>query len=98
MFVHTVFFWLKGDLSRDEMVTFKTELEKLTSLANVEKGYCGTPTYSERDVVDQSYSYGLTVIFKDVAAHDAYQVDPDHKAFIEKCGHMWERVLVYDYQ
>jgi hypothetical protein len=36
------------------------------------------------------------VICKDLAAHDAYQVDPIHLAFIGSCKQFWARVQIYD--
>ena len=40
----------------------------------------------------------LTVLLKDVAAHDAYQVDPIHLAFVASCKALWTRVQIYDAQ
>ena len=34
--------------------------------------------------------------FDSVADQEAYQPHPLHKAFIERCGHLWEKVVVYD--
>jgi hypothetical protein len=31
-----------------------------------------------------------------VAAHDAYQVDPIHHEFINRCKTFWSRVQIYD--
>jgi len=47
-------------------------------------------------VIDDSYDFCLTVILKDLAAHDKYQEDEIHLGFIEACSHMWERVKIYD--
>jgi hypothetical protein len=38
----------------------------------------------------------LTVICKDVAAHDAYQVDAIHLKFIADFKTCWNRVQIYD--
>jgi hypothetical protein len=48
-------------------------------------------------VADQSFSVGLTVICRDAAAHDAYQADPIHLAFVAKFRSRWTRVQVYDF-
>ena len=34
--------------------------------------------------------------FDSLADQAAYQTHPVHQAFIARCGHLWERVLVYD--
>jgi hypothetical protein len=38
----------------------------------------------------------LTILFRDGPAHDAYQVDPIHLAFVEGNREAWLRVQVYD--
>jgi hypothetical protein len=61
--------------------------------------YIGQPAPTPpRPVVDASYDHCLTLIFDDMAAHDAYQEEPLHKAFIEHCKPLWERVQIYDAQ
>jgi hypothetical protein len=62
-----------------------------------EKIYVGQPVKTEkRAIIDDSYSYALTVICKDLAAHDAYQIDPIHDEFRDKCHTFWTRVQIYD--
>jgi hypothetical protein len=34
--------------------------------------------------------------FDSAAEQDEYQVDPIHKAFVEKYSQLWEKVVVYD--
>ena len=38
----------------------------------------------------------LTVVLKDITAHDAYQEDLIHLSFIERCKHLWQKVKIYD--
>ena len=97
MLVHTVYFWLKPDLTAAQRAEFRTEVEKLGGIKSVDKLYVGTPAKTvKRPIIDDSYSVALTVICKDIAAHDLYQVDPIHLAFIEKCKAYWNRVQIYD--
>ena len=49
-----------------------------------------------RDVNDQGFHVGLHVYFADRAAHDAYQDDPAHLAFIEANKDNWKSVRVFD--
>ena len=35
--------------------------------------------------MEDSYDFAITVVLKDMAAHDDYQADPIHLEFIEKC-------------
>ena len=50
----------------------------------------------DRPIIDKSFSVAITVICQDLAAHDAYQVDPIHLAFIASCKQFWARVQIYD--
>lgn len=49
-----------------------------------------------RPVNDLSFDVALHVVFADMAAHDAYQVAPAHKAFIEENKSGWKQVRVFD--
>ena len=97
MLVHTVIFWLKKDLSEDQKVVFINEVKTLSEIPSVENFYLGTPAPTpKRPVIEDSYDYAITVVLKDMNAHDDYQVDPIHLDFINKCKDMWERVVIYD--
>jgi hypothetical protein len=47
-------------------------------------------------VVDATYSASEILFFDDVAGQNVYQGHPIHKEFVDKCSHLWERVVVYD--
>ncbi len=97
MLVHTVYFWLKPELTPAQRADFRRGVESLGGIKSVEKIYVGTPAATQkRPIIDDSYSVALTVICKDVAAHDAYQIDPIHLAFIDACKTFWTRVQIYD--
>ena len=49
-----------------------------------------------RDVNVLDYDVGLHLVFADRPAHDAYQIDPDHKKFVDENKATWARVRVYD--
>ncbi len=97
MLVHSVFFWLKPDLTAAQRAEFRRGVESLSGIKSVEKIYIGAPAKTEkRPVIDDSYDCALTVLCRDVAAHDAYQVDPIHLAFVATCKTFWTRVQIYD--
>ena len=50
----------------------------------------------KRDVNDKEFDVGLHVIFRDRAAHDAYQQHRRHVQFIEENKPHWEKVRVCD--
>ena len=99
MLVHTVFFWLKPELTAAQRADFRRGVESLAGIKSAEKVFVGAPAATEpRPIIDRSYDVALTVIAKDVAAHDAYQVDPIHLAFVEGNKDLWTRVQVFDSQ
>lgn len=97
MLVHSVYFWLKPGLSPEQRARFRAEVEKLAAIRTIEKMYVGAPaTVPERSVTDRTFDVALTILFRDGAAHDAYQADPVHVAFVEENREAWLRVQVYD--
>ena len=96
MFVHTVFFWLKKNLSESQKEAFYTTAKTLTEIQPSVAAYIGKPADTERPVIDNTYDYSLTCIFESKADHDAYQIDPVHIEFIDKHAKDWARVVVYD--
>ena len=97
MLTHTVLFWLKPGLTTDQHTAFRAGLESLRKVNTIDSAYIGSPAgVPERPIIDRSYSFCLTIIFANVAAHNAYQVDPIHKAFVQNCQQYWTRVQIYD--
>jgi hypothetical protein len=98
MLIHTVFFWLKPELTEAQRAEFRRGVETLGTIRTVEKFYVGKPAATEkRPVIDHTFDVGITVICQDTAAERAYQIDPIHLAFIEKFKPFWTRVQVYDF-
>jgi len=95
--IHTVFFWLKNDLSEADRTTFATELRKLLDIGEIQRGQVGTPAQTpERPVTDKSFSHSLHLEFASAADHDIYQDHAAHHAFVDTCKAMWDKVVVYD--
>jgi len=96
MFVHSVYFWLKPDLTEEQRAKFWEGVRSLTTIESVRQGFAGLPASTDRPIIDRSYSCALIVIFDDAAGHDAYQVHPVHDKFREECAPFWSKVLIYD--
>ncbi|MEL6986378.1 MAG: Dabb family protein [Bacteroidota bacterium] len=95
--VHNVYFWYKEDVDKQRKKAFITALQELGTVKSIHSYYYGGSASTEaRGVVDHSYDMAINVFFKDVAAHDAYQVDPIHLKFVEEFKDIWEKVIVYD--
>lgn len=95
-FIHTVFFWLKEDLSEEQKLAFVNGVKTLGQIKTVQAFYSGPPAGTPREVVDNSYAYAINVHFKSKEDHDYYQIAPIHEAFIDNCKDFWIRVQVYD--
>lgn len=98
MFVHTVVFYLRGDLTEYQKTEFRQEgLESLRPIKSVDALYVGTPAaIPPRPVVDASYTFAITALFADLAGHNAYQIDPAHLAFVNRFKGYWTKVQIYD--
>ena len=97
MLVHTVFFWLKDDISAEDKNGFADQVQTLATIPSAEAVYVGTPSpTADRPVIDSSYDVSLTVILKDIPSHDIYQEHQIHLDFLKNNSHKWAKVLVYD--
>ncbi len=97
MLVHTVYFWLKPELTDAQRADFRKGVDSLATIKAATAVYVGTPARTpDRPIIDKSFSLALTLVCKDVAAHDAYQVDPIHDAFVNTFKTYWSRVQIYD--
>jgi len=95
-FVHSVFFYLKEDLTEAERSAFLEGVKSLGDIEYVKQFDLGVPAGTPRDVVDSSYDYNLILRFEDADAQNAYQEAPIHTAFVEAHSDKWTRVQVYD--
>jgi hypothetical protein len=95
-FVHTVYFYLKEPNSQTAKDSLYQGLQLLASIKEIQEGYIGVPASTRRPVIDHTYAYSITFVFKSKEDQDIYQEHPTHKKFIELYGHLWETVKVYD--
>jgi hypothetical protein len=100
MFIHSAHFWLKKDLSAEDLALFESELKLLAKISYLERAYVGKPAPTEeRPVTDHSFDYATSFHFKSMEDHDFYQTGcKDHARFVEKCKPFFDRVIVYDLQ
>ncbi|MHB9106164.1 MAG: Dabb family protein [Armatimonadota bacterium] len=96
MLVHSVYFWLKSELTPEQLADFADGLRSLAAIETVKTIYVGKPVPSDRPVVESSYTYGLVIGFDDQQGLDAYQVHPVHVAFVERFKPYWMQIKVYD--
>ncbi|MDP1027522.1 Dabb family protein [Sphingomonas sp. KR1UV-12] len=95
--VHHVFFWLKNPGSAADRDALIAGLGTLRAIPVIRDLRIGVPAATEdRSVVDSSYSVSELMVFDSVADQARYQDHPVHQRFVATCGHLWDRVVVYD--
>ena len=95
-FFHMVFFWLVND-TQEVKQKFLMELTQFVDQVDeIKKVHVGPPADTDRDVIDNTYSYSMVITFDSKKEHDIYQEHPAHKKFIENASSLWDKVLVYD--
>ncbi len=77
--VHHVLFWLND---KNDLPEFLNGLNSLSAINNVKYFNVGVAADTHGDKIERSYHASLLTIFDDLQAHDAYQVDPIHEAFL----------------
>ena len=95
-FVHSVYFWLVDETmpTRGKFVT--EVLKYLKEIDVIRTRHLGRPAGTDREVVDNSYSYCMIVTFDSKEDHDVYQEHEAHQQFIENASSLWTRVRVFD--
>ncbi|WP_348534499.1 Dabb family protein [Pontiella agarivorans] len=79
MITHSVFFKLKHPSGSAEEAAFLAEAQKLAAIPGV-----GTFQVLKETSPKNEFTYGLTMLFKDQAAYEAYNNHPDHVAFVQQ--------------
>jgi hypothetical protein len=95
--VHHALFWLKNPNStadRDQLVAGVKTLGKIAAVKELRVGIVAST--EKREVVDNSWGVSELMLFSDLEGQASYQTDPIHLEFIKTCGHLWEKVIVYD--
>lgn len=96
-FVHAVYFWLHNPDSEEDRKAIEWSLKKfIFNSKYITSKHIGTPADTNRDVVENTYTYSLIVTFKNKEMHDKYQEEDIHKLFIKESAHLWKKVTVLD--
>ena len=95
-FTHHVFFYLKNPGNTTDRDALMAGLKKMAAISLIREYQIGLPAPSERSVVDNSWSVSWLNVFDSAEDEAAYQVHPLHDEFVEKCKHLWEKVVVFN--
>ncbi len=96
-FIHVVYFWLKNPEHEADRSKFLHALKGYVEHSPfIHARHIGTPASTDRDVIDNTWTFSLILTFPDKAAQDKYQEEDGHVHFVETASPLWERVVVYD--
>ncbi len=95
-FVHAVFFWLVNEDDKTKKAFLKELRKFIDNVDVIRSQHIGTPADTDREVIDNTYSFSLILSFDSKKEHDEYQEHQLHKDFIANASSLWEKVLVYD--
>jgi hypothetical protein len=86
---HTAIFWLKPETPIATVAKITASMRAMEKLTMVEQVLVGTPSMSDRNIVDDSFGAALA----------AYNADPHHKKISSEVTlpHV-ERGVIYDYK
>lgn len=96
MLAHSVYFSLNDPTPELCQGMVEACHKYLTGHAGVQFYAAGTCSDYDREVNDRDYDVALHLFFTDHAAHDAYQVAPRHRQFIDEWKSKWKKVRVFD--
>ena len=96
MLAHNVYFTLKDQSPAAQEKLVAACRKYLANHPGTVLFCAGTVADLDREVNDRDWQVGLHVIFKDRAAHDAYQTAPLHLQFIAENKDNWAKVRVFD--
>jgi len=96
MLAHMVYFSLKEPTPENRQKMLAASHKYLTDHPGQVFYAAGTCASYDRPVNDRDFDIALQTVFRDRAAHDAYQSAPRHKQFIAECQAMWGKVRVFD--
>ena len=96
-FEHVVLFYLKNPESQKDKDKLEKGLRDLIRDSEfIVSAHLGVPAMTDREVVDNSYSFNYTVTFNSKEDQDKYQVEEVHLEFIDEYKELWDKVIIYD--
>jgi|APHig2749369809_1036254.scaffolds.fasta_scaffold17319_2 hypothetical protein len=97
VYFHYLVFWLKPDLSQQEVADFQNFFEGLKQLPYQKNLRYGTPAASTpRSVLDQTYTYNASMEFDSLEDLEKYGQLPEHLALVAKYKPYFVKMLVHD--
>jgi hypothetical protein len=98
LITHVVVVWVNDDVSDKQVSKIIEDTQVLRSINVVQDLKVGRPVASERASVDDSFSFALSVTFKNSADMQAYIIDETHIAYVKSAiKPVLKKIVVYDF-
>ncbi len=95
---HVVLVWLKTEISTEQRNTIMQAGLQLQRIPGVISVHTGLPVASDRAIVDDSFSFGITIELANENAITGYLEHPIHVNYVAThIKHNAEKLLIYDF-
>jgi len=95
---HVVIIWVNEDVSEQQISEAIDKTNVLSSIDVVQALKIGRSVPSEREIVDDSFTFAISVEFKNEADMQLYIVDPTHREYVESVmSPLVKKFVVYDF-
>lgn len=96
-FAHIVLIWLKDSDNEAVHTSFQSALQTMVKNSlYIKSAHLGLPANTNRDIVDNSYTYCYIATFTSKEDQDSYQTEKAHDVFREQVGHLFDKIVIYD--
>lgn len=98
LMTHLVVCWLNDDAITKDLAMVLSETEKLSLIPGVTDFEVGTAIKSEREIVDDSFTFAISMKFKNVEEMQTYLASPEHVSYVNSIlKPRLKKVVVYDF-
>jgi len=95
---HVVVVWLNDDLTDSQVTDVINQSKILADIKAVDDIKIGKPIPSERSIVDDSFTFALSVTFKNAADMKIYSLDKSHLEYVDKVlKPALKKIVIYDF-
>ena len=95
---HVVVCWLNADITDNELENVIEETRKLQSIPGLLELHVGTSIGSDRVIVDDSFTFAVSMKFNSVEDMKAYLTHEKHVAFVNNVlKPKLDKIVVYDF-
>ena len=96
---HVVLVWVNEGVSEEQITEVIDKTNVLSTIDAVQALKIGRPVPSDREIVDDSFTFAISVEFKNVVDMQRYIVDQTHREYVQTVmTPVVKKFVVYDFQ